>query len=181
MILATSSRYSLHQGHRVFLLYLGLIALLFMHASFPAAYSQQKTLSADIPKGHFSREGNNDRPAQTINNNIYIKLFMDNSIATLYVPYPYAESVPPEIIAKVLEQAKHQTAGSAFIRGKFGHLEQDATVHVERFGFVEDKIVYECGSLAPCTIELHEGYLELIKPGVINEHIIKYHHVKVDG
>lgn len=148
---------------------------------FSTAYSQQSTLKADTLTGHFSREGNNDTPAQTINNNIYIKLFEDNSIATLYIPYPYAKSVSPDIITNILEEAKRQTSSSAFIRGKFGHLEENATVHVEKFGFFEDQIVYECGSLAPCTIKLHEGYLELIKPGMINEHIIKYHHVKVDG
>lgn len=168
-------------SHRRFLYPVRLLVLLFAAGLFSSTFSQQNTISANILDGHFSREGNNDTPAQTVNNNIYIKLFGDNTIATLYVPYPYAEEIPPDIITKVLEKAKHQTSSSAFIRGRFGYLEENATVHVEEFGFIEDQIVYECGSLAPCTIRLHEDYLELIKPGVINEHIIKYHHVKVDG
>jgi hypothetical protein len=144
------------------------------------ALSQQTPLNNDALLGHYSREGNNDSPTRTINNNIYMKLFENNWIATLYVPHPYAESVQPDTITRVLEQAKSETSTSAYIRGKFGLLEQNATVHIEKFGFVEDRIIYECGSLAPCTIKLHDGFLELIKPGVINEHIIKYHHVKVD-
>ncbi|MGB5708790.1 MAG: hypothetical protein WBM41_18425 [Arenicellales bacterium] len=145
-----------------------------------AALSQQTPLNTNALLGHYSREGNNDSPTRTINNNIYMKLFENNWIATLYVPHPYAESVQPDTITRVLEQAKSETSTSAYIRGKFGLLEQNATVHIEKFGFVEDRIIYECGSLAPCTIKLHDGFLELIKPGVINEHIIKYHHVKVD-
>lgn len=145
-----------------------------------AALSQQTPIDTDALLGHYSREGNNESPSRTINNNIYIKLFENNWIATLYVPQPSAESVLPETITRVLEQAKSESSTSAYIRGKFGLLEQNATVHIEKFGFIEDQIIYECGSLAPCTIKLHEGFLELIKPGVINEHIIKYHHVKVD-
>lgn len=145
-----------------------------------AALSQQTPLDTDALLGHYSREGNNESPSRTINNNIYIKLFENDWIATLYVPHPYAESVQPETITRVLQQAKSETSTSAYIRGKFGLLEQNVTVHIEKFGFIEDQIIYECGSLAPCTIKLHDGFLELIKPGVINEHIIKYHHVKVD-
>lgn len=145
-----------------------------------AALSQQTPIDIDAFLGHYSREGNNQSPSRTINNNIYIKLFDNNWIATLYVPHPYAESVQPETITRVLEKAKSETSTSAYIRGKFGLLEQNATVHIEKFGFVEDQIIYECGSLAPCTIKLHDGFLELIKPGVINEHIIKYSHVKMD-
>ena len=139
--------------------------------------SEQQTNTMDIYAGHFSRDGNTDNPSRPINNNIYIKLFKDQWIATLYVPYPYAASVEPAAITKALEQAKKQTTTSAYIRGRFGQLTELATAHVERFGYVEDRIIYECGSLAPCTIKLQDGYLELIKPGVINEHIIKYNHV----
>ncbi len=63
------------------------------------------------------------------------------------------------------------------MRGTFGQLTEKATAQVEKYGYVEDKIIYECGSLAPCSIKLYDDYLELIKPGVINEHIIKFNHV----
>ncbi len=142
-----------------------------------SALSQQATDSFDIYSGHYSREGNNDSPSRTINSNIFIKIFEDQWIATLYVLHPYATTVKPADITKALEQAKKQSATSAYIRGKFGHLAELATVHIERYGYLEDRLVFECGSLAPCTIEIGNGFLTLRKPGVINEHIIRYNHV----
>lgn len=143
-----------------------------------SVFSQQTT---DVFSGHFAREGNNASPAKNINSNIYIKLFKDQDLSqwviTLFVPYPYAATVKPAVIEKVFEQVKKQTTGSSYIRGTFGQLAEKATVQIERFGYMEDNIIFECGSLAPCTIKMADGYLELIKPGVINEHIIKYNHV----
>lgn len=127
--------------------------------------------------GHFSREGNNSSPSKTTRNNIYIKFFPERWIAMLFVPYPYATNVEPPVITQVFKEAKKQTTGSSYIKGKFGHLAEAATVHIERYGYLEDRIIFECGSLAPCTIKLANDSLELIKPGVINEHIIRYHRV----
>jgi hypothetical protein len=141
------------------------------------AFSQRAADSVDILRGHFSRQGNNDNPSKVTNNNIYIKFFSDRWIGTLYIPYQYAATLKPQVITSVLEQAKKQTKTSSYLRGKFGHLEEFATVHIEKFGYLEDRIVFECGSLAPCTVRLDEGFIELIKPGVINEHIIRYNHV----
>ncbi len=131
----------------------------------------------DIYAGHFSREGNNQSPSKTTNNNIYIKIFENRWIALLYVPFPYAKSVTPNTITQVFEQAKKQTSTSSYLRGKFEFLDQLATVQIEKFGYLEDRLVFECGSLSPCTIKLYDDYLELYKPGMINEHIIKYNHV----
>jgi hypothetical protein len=131
----------------------------------------------DIFSGHFSMEGNNESPSQTINNNIYIKIFKNQWIAMLYIPYPYATTVNSSAITKVFEEAKRQTSGSSYLRGTFGQLSEPATIHIEKFGYLEDRLIFECGSLSPCTIRLSDDYLELIKPGVINEHIIKYNHV----
>ncbi len=160
-----------------------LINLIFSSALVIAAavpgivLSQQTSDSIDIYTGYFSRDGNNESPSETINNNIYLKFFQGQWIATLYLPYPYAASVNPAVINKVLEQAKKETTGGAYLRGKFGQLTELATVHIEHFGYLEDRLVFECGSLAPCTIRMVDDFLELIKPGVINEHIIKYNHV----
>ena len=131
----------------------------------------------DMFSGHFSREGNNQSPSETTNNNIYIKIFENQWVGLLYVPFPYAKTVSPSAIGKVFETAKKKTSGSAYLRGKFGQLAENATIQIEKFGYLEDRLVFECGSLSPCTIKLHEDYLELIKPGVINEHIIKYNHI----
>jgi hypothetical protein len=136
--------------------------------------SQDSGSSVDIYSGYYSRDGNNKSPSETINNNIYIKLFEDQWIATLYIPLPYGSTVGSVAIDKALGQAKLQTTTSAYIRGKFGQLTEPATVRIEKFGYLEDRIVFECGSLAPCTIKMGDGFLELIKPGMLNEHIIRY-------
>ena len=155
-----------------------LLSALIGLAVFPGiTLSGQLANKMDIYAGHFSMEGNNESPSRNINNNIYIKLFKNQWIAMLYIPYPYASTVNASAITKVFEEAKRQTSGSSYLRGTFGQLSEPATVHIERFGYLEDRLVFECGSLSPCTIRLSDDYLELIKPGVINEHIIKYNHV----
>jgi hypothetical protein len=157
--------------------YLWAFALAIIYFFPGSVFSEQTTNSADIFSGHYSREGNDETSSRTTDNNIYIKLFKDHWIAMLYLPYPYAGTVDPSAITKVLEQAKKQATTSSYIRGKFGELSQLATAHIEKYGFIEDRIIFECGSLAPCTIKAGDDFLELIKPGVINEHIIKYNHV----
>ena len=156
-------------------LLLSLLAVAF--AVLGIALSEQPGNKMDMLAGHFSREGNNDSPSKTTKNNIYIKLYKDQWIALLHIPYPYATTVEPAAIDKVFTQIKKQASSRAYLRGTFGQLEEKATAQVEKFGYMEDRLVFECGSLAPCTIKLGDGYLELIKPGVINEHIIKYNHV----
>ena len=133
--------------------------------------------SMDMYAGHFSREGNNQSPSATTNHNIYIKIYENQWVGMLYIPFPYAKSVSAPVITKVFAEAKKKTAGSAYLRGTFGQLAENATVQIEKFGYLEDRLVFECGSLSPCTIKLYDNYLELIKPGMINEHIFKYNHV----
>lgn len=146
-----------------------------------AVFAQQASDTTDIFSGYYSRDGNDKSPAKTINSNIYIKLYKDKDmsqwVVTLFIPYPYATNLKPAVINKVFAQAKKQSPKSAYLRGKFGQLEEKATVQIERFGYMQDKIIFECGSLSPCTIKIADGYLDLIKPGIINEHIIKYNHV----
>jgi hypothetical protein len=150
-----------------------IVISVFPGVTLPAEPAQKM----DIYSGHFSMEGNNDSPAQTINSNIYIKIFKNQWIATLYIPYPYAATVDSSSITRAFEEAKRQTSGSSYLRGTFGQLSEPATIHIEKFGYLEDRLVFECGSLSPCTIRFSDDYLELIKPGVINEHIIRYNHV----
>ena len=137
----------------------------------------QKADKMDIYAGHFSMEGNKGSATRATNHNIYIKFFEGQWIVTLYIPHPYADMLDPQTITDALEQAKKRTAVSAYLKGKFGQLEETSIASVERFGYLEDRIVFECNSLAPCTIKRNDGFLELIKPGVINEHIIKFDHV----
>ena len=145
-----------------------------------SAFTAQHSNAAESLSGYYSRDGNNGTPSRTTRNNIYIKFFEDRWIGMLYVPYPSATSVESSVIDKVFVEAKTKTTGSAYLRGKFGHLEEAATVQFERYGYLEDRVVFECGSLSPCTIRFSEDYLELVKPGVITEHIIKYNHVAIE-
>ncbi|MBT8435003.1 MAG: hypothetical protein KJN95_10085, partial [Gammaproteobacteria bacterium] len=92
-------------------------------------------------------------------------------------PYPYAIEVDVPVITKVFKAARKQASSAAFLRGKYELLSEAATIQIERYGYLQDRIVFECGSLSPCTIKMGDGFLELIKPGVINEHIIRYSHV----
>jgi hypothetical protein len=95
----------------------------------------------------------------------------------LFIPYPYAIDVEAPVVTQVFDAARKQTSTAALMKGKFGLLSEIATIQIERYGYLGDRIVFECGSMAPCTIRLGDGYLELIKPGVINEHIVRYNHV----
>jgi len=135
---------------------------------------------AESLDGYYAREGNDGSPAQAAGNNIYIRFFPERWLGMLFLPYPYALQVDPAVIPAVFDAARAQTASAAYLRGTFGLLQQKATLQIERYGYLEDRIVFECGALAPCTIRLGAGHLDLIKPGVINEHIVRYRHVDVD-
>lgn len=143
------------------------------------AFSEQEIKKMDIHSGHFSREANNGPTAKKTNNNIYIKLYSNNWIALLYVPYPYGIKVSPNTIDKVYEKVKLGSEDGSFTRSKFGLLDEAATVHLEKYEIVEGQIQFQCGSMNPCAIRLYddENYLELIKSGIINEHIIKFDHI----
>ncbi len=144
------------------------------------AFSQQATKSGDIFSGYYAREGNNGSPSRTLHHNVYMKLYVNEGqqwVALLHIPLPYASTVDEAVIPKIFEKIRKRMNSSSFARDDFGYLEEKATVQFERFGYMQDKIIFECGSLSPCTIKPANGYLELIKPGMINEHIIKYNHI----
>ncbi len=138
--------------------------------------ASQASLNEDL-SGHYARDGNSDSPSKTAGNNIYIKFFADRWVGMLFIPYPYAIDVEAPVITQVFEAARQQASSAALMKGKFDLLSEAATIQIERYGYLEGRIVFECGSLAPCTIKLGDGFLELIKPGMINEHIIRYSHV----
>jgi hypothetical protein len=144
------------------------------------ALSQQNNKSGDIFSGYYAREGNNGSPSRTLHHNVYMKLYADGGqqwVALMHIPLPYASTVDETVIPKIFEKIREKAHSSSFFRDTFGYLDENATVQFERFGYMQDKIIFECGSLAPCTIKPADGYLELIKPGMINEHIIKYNHI----
>ncbi len=127
--------------------------------------------------GFYARDGNDGSPAATAGNNIYVKFFPDRWLGMLFIPYPYAAGVDAATVDEVFAAARAQTTSAAYLRNRFGLLDEAATVQIERYGYLGERIAFECGALSACTIELGDGYLELIKPGVINEHIVRYRHV----
>jgi len=158
-----------------------LRGLLLLCLVLPAlAFGAEQGANNENLSGYYAREGNGGSPAMATGNNIYIRFFADRWLGMLFLPYPYAESVDQAAIARVFDAARAKASRSAYLRGTFGELDEKATLHIERYGYLEDRVIFECGSLAPCTIRFGDGYLELIKPGVINEHIIRYQHVAID-
>ncbi len=144
------------------------------------SYALNATDDSSIFDGYYAREGNNGTPSRTLHHNVYMKLYTDKGqqwVALLHIPLPYASTVDEALIPDIFKNIRKQINSSAFVRDTFGYLEEKATVQFERFGYMQDKIIFECGSLSPCTIKPADGYLELIKPGMINEHIIKYNHI----
>ena len=144
------------------------------------SYALNATDDTSIFDGYYAREGNNGSPSRTLHHNVYMKLYANEGqqwVAMLHIPLPYASTVDEAIIPDIFKNIRKQLKSSAFVRDTFGYLEEKATVQFERFGYMQDKIIFECGSLSPCTIKPADGYLELIKPGMINEHIIKYNHI----
>ncbi len=144
------------------------------------SYALTATDKTNIFDGYYAREGNNGTPSRTLHHNVYMKLYTGEGqqwVALLHIPLPYASTVDEAVIPKIFEQIRKQINSSAFVRDTFGYLDKKATVQFERFGYMQDKIIFECGSLSPCSIIPADGYLELIKPGMINEHIIKYNHI----
>jgi len=150
-----------------------LLALLVI----PSATLSAQTATTEKLFGFYAREGNSASPAMTSRNNIYIKFFDDRWVGVMFIPYPYAIEVEDQVVSQVFAKARKQVSSAAILRGKYGLLSEPATIQIERYGYLEDRIVFECGALSPCTIRLGEEQLELIKPGVINEHIVKYNHV----
>jgi len=144
------------------------------------AFSADTSTTRESLSGYYTREGNNDSPAQASGNNIYIRFFPQQWVAMMFVPYPYGEQLTPATIHEVFDAARAQTSSSAYLRGTFDLLEEKATLQIERYGYLEDRIIFECGSLAPCTIRFGDGYIELIKPGMITEHIVRYNPVSMD-
>lgn len=145
-----------------------------------SAISAQATQIGEKLDGFYSRQGNNGSPAEAAGNNIYIKFFEDRWVAMLFVPYPYAVEVEPKVVEEVFQAARARTGSAAFLRNKFGLLDEAATVQLERYGYLGDRLAFECGALSACTIRMGDEFLELVKPGVINEHIIRYDHVGAD-
>ena len=84
-----------------------LLGLLLACAVFPAmALCAPQTGSKENLSGFYAREGNNDSPAKTAGNNIYLKFFEDRWVGMMFIPYPDAGDVGDEIVARVFAAAR---------------------------------------------------------------------------
>ena len=131
-------------------------------------------------EGYYARVGNDGSPAKTAGNNIYLKFYQDRWIGLLFVPYPYAIGMEPQRIQRAFQNARGRTENPAYLRDRFDEFDEPATAQIERYGYLDDRIAFECGALSACTVKLGDGYLELIKPGVINPNIVRYDYIKAD-
>ena len=146
----------------------------------PGALYAANGALGEIFAGHYAPDIVGENPVQAGGNEIFVKFFPDRWLGLMFVPYAYAERVDAELVTRALARARERTGGAAFIKDNFGLLEQKATVQIERYGYYRDRIVFECGAPAPCTIHIGNGFLEFSKPGVVGEHVVLYRHVDAE-
>ena len=127
--------------------------------------------------GHFSREENDGKMARLSGKSHYMKFYSPDRVIRLFIPYPYSASVKSEVISKVFDEVSKMTVGNAFIRGKFGQLEQDAIANIGKVKNSGDDIMFDCNASAPCRIIFLEKTLKVIKKGIISDHVIVFDHV----
>lgn len=142
----------------------------------PLAFSDQE-MEKKIQTGYFSREGNDGAAARTTQTSIYIKFYPDSWVALLYVPYPYSTTLQAGILSGVFEEIWRQAKSNSFIRSKFGLLDEPAIVHLETWRMEGDTFLFDCGGRMPCVVEFSDQSMNMIKKGIIGEHIIKFNRV----
>jgi hypothetical protein len=150
-----------------------LLLVLLLPGTFYAATGAQ----GEILDGHYAPDIVGANPAEAGGNEIFVKFFPDRWLGLMFVPYPYAERVDADLVTKAFERARGQTGSAAYLKDSFGLLEEKATVQIERYGYYQDRIAFECNALAPCTIRIGNGFLEFSRPGVVAEHVVLYRHV----
>lgn len=141
------------------------------------SYADADKLSVNAQKiysGFYSREGNDGKMAETTGNNTYIKFYPENRIIRLYIPFPYSKTVKPDVITAAFNAAVNKSTGSAYIRGKFGVMDELIVVHLDFFHWVDGQVMYDCSKPKPCKIIFDDSSMTVIKPGIVLEHKIRY-------
>jgi len=157
-----------------------LLGVLLLAALLPGTLYAATGAQGEILDGHYAPDIVGEKPSQAGGNEIFVKFFPDRWLALMFVPYPYAGRVDAGLVTRAFERARRQTASAAYIKDSFGLLEEKATVQIERYGYYQDRIAFECGALSPCTIRIGDGFLEFAKPGVVSEHVTLYRHVDAE-
>jgi len=128
----------------------------------------------NIYSGYYSREGNNEKMAIASGNNQYVRFFPKKRIVRLYIPYPYSKSVKPATINAAFNRVKNETSGSAYIKGKFGIMDEKIVAHLDFYHWVDNQVMYDCGKPRPCRVSFDDTSMTVIKPGLVLEHKIHY-------
>lgn len=140
-----------------------------------ASFAKESSVNTQpIYTGYYSREGNDGEMAQSSGHNEFIKFYPENRIVRLYIPFPYAKTVKPEAIISAFNAAVKESTGSAYIRGKFGVMDEQIVAHLDYFRWVDDQVMYDCGKPKPCRVIFNDGSMTVIKPGIVLEHKIIY-------
>lgn len=155
-----------------------LIALAAISLMPIAGYCSDSPINSDTFDGYFSRYGNDGTPGSTTGKSLYIKLYPDQWVVLLYIPFPYAKSVAPETVHQVFAEVRSLVNGSAFVKNKFGLLDEAATANVEPYLIQNGRALFACGSSGTCAANFIDGNIQIIKQGILGEHIIEYVHVR---
>ncbi len=127
--------------------------------------------------GFYSREGNDGELAQLSGKSHYIKFYSPNRIIRLFIPYPYSLNVEQDAINKTFEMVNNKSLGDAFIRGKFGIMEREVIASIATVKLSNKMIWFDCDSSNPCRIIFNKKGLDIIKKGIIKDHITSYEHI----
>ncbi len=138
---------------------------------------QKKAQSPIVFSGYFSREENDGKMARLSGKSHYIKFYAPDRVIRLFIPYPYSISVKPEAISKAFQEVNKMSLGDAFVKGKFGYMEQDIIANIGKVKINPNSILFDCDATAPCRIEFIENALRIIKKGILADHVIMFDYV----
>jgi hypothetical protein len=128
--------------------------------------------------GFYTREGNNEDMAKASGHNEYIKFYPETRIVRLYIPFPYAKNVTADSVNRTFDAAVKESTGSAYIKSKFGVMDELVVAHLDTFRWIDGQVMYDCDKPKPCRVEFAENFMTVIKPGMVLEHKIRYELVR---
>ena len=154
-----------------------LIALMLFWVSV-SGHSAETGLDSDTFNGYFSRLGNDGTPASTTGKSLYIKYYPDEWVILLYIPFPYSKTVAEQTVHQAFAEVREKYKSNSFVKGKFGGLAESTIADVEPYRMENGRALFACGSGGTCATEFVEGDIQIVKQGILGEHIIKYLHIR---
>ena len=124
--------------------------------------------------GYYSRHEQPGGMAESSGQSEFIRFYEPDRIIHLYMPFPYSNSLEPNQLRQLFSAANAKTSGSAYLRGDFDILSEDIVAHVDKVKIVDAQAMIDCSNSAPCRIKFSTNGMEIIKPGVVLEHITEY-------